>query len=200
MTSFPSSHNLNLLAGLGNPGKEYSKTRHNAGYLFLDSVLAQLVGPEANQTTGFLPKNKWHGEVAQPTASVLLLKPTTFMNRSGESVQAVMAFHKIPPQSLFVAFDDLDLALGAVKVQFGRGPKGHNGLQSIYDRLGTDQFWHLRIGIDTRVGDRTIPSDKYVLQPFTDQDWPILQQSFRALRDNLTGPELLELGKDAIIA
>lgn len=171
-----------LCVGLGNPGTEYTKTRHNAGYLFLESVAKRA-------EVHFVKKSRWFAEYAEVQAHtklaesrtnqlVMLAKPNTFMNKSGQAVQAISAFYKIQPQFLFVAFDDLDLPLGTSKVQFGVGPKTHNGLQSIYEQIGTDQFWHIRIGIDTRNGDRSMPPSNYVLQAMSDDELTSLHAAF----------------------
>lgn len=175
---------MQLLVGLGNPGSEYTKTRHNAGFLFIEYV-ANMV------SVSFLEKRKFHAQVAQPNSELVLAKPNTFMNKSGYSVQALRAFYRIQTQDIFVAFDDLDLEIGQVKAQYGRGPKTHNGLQSIYQSLGTEQFWHLRIGVDSRAGDRTIPPEKYVLQTLTDSELHILSSGFLALKDNIASRNLI---------
>lgn len=192
-----SAHNSVALIGLGNPGEQYTKTRHNAGFLFVDYI-AEMLGER------LIEKKKFHAEVAQiaigqtkqttpANQNFFLAKPNTYMNKSGLAVQALRAFYKLQPKDIFVAFDDLDMELGTVKAQFGRGPKTHNGIDSIKQQLGTDQFWHLRIGIDTRKGDRTIPSDKYVLQPMSSEEFQLLSQGFMSLKDNLASRGLLAI-------
>jgi peptidyl-tRNA hydrolase, PTH1 family len=212
--SLPLSHFLNktnvALVGLGNNGEQYSKTRHNAGFLFVDYI-ATLFGEK------FLEKKKLQALVAQKSfstqvfdttakdpnvsdygtsnypiqESLYLVKPITFMNQSGMAVQAVRSFYRIQPKNLFVAFDDLDLELGTVKVAFAKGPKTHNGIASIKQQLGTDQFWHIRIGIDSRTGSRTIPAPNYVLQPMSSQEIKTLLGSFVTAKDNLASRNLL---------
>lgn len=202
--SLPITHstaqNAVALIGLGNPGESYAKTRHNAGFLFVEYI-AELLGEN------LLEKKKFHAEVAQVAVgsssfgvqsnaakqNFILAKPTTFMNKSGQAVQALRAFYKMQPKDIFVAFDDLDMELGTVKAQFGKGPKTHNGIDSIKKLLGTDQFWHLRIGIDTRKGDRKIPSEKYVLQPMDFDELRLLSQGFLSLKDNLSSRGLLAI-------
>jgi len=192
-----STQNSVALIGLGNPGSSYTNTRHNAGFLFVDYI-ADLLGERLTE------KKKFHADVAQVVISqanqanqasqnFYIAKPNTYMNKSGLAVQALRAFYKLQPKDIFVAFDDLDMELGTVKAQFGRGPKTHNGIDSIKQQLGTDQFWHLRIGIDTRNGDRTIPSDKYVLQPMNSGELQSLSRGFMSLKDNLSSRGLLAI-------
>jgi peptidyl-tRNA hydrolase, PTH1 family len=183
-----SAQNSVALIGLGNPGDSYTNTRHNAGFLFIDYIADML-------RERLMEKKKFHADVAQISSNpnLYLVKPNTYMNKSGLAVQAMRAFYKLQPKDIFVAFDDLDMELGTVKAQFGRGPKTHNGIDSIKQQLGTDQFWHLRIGIDTRKGDRTIPSDKYVLQPMNSEELQLLSRGFMSLKDNLSSRGLLAI-------
>ena len=130
---------IRLIVGLGNVGSEYEDTRHNAGFWFADTV-ARGLGAAFHREKGF------HGEVAK-AGSVFLLKPSTYMNRSGQAVAALAGFYKIAPDEIMVAHDELDLAPGAVKIKQGGGHAGHNGLRDIQARLGNTDFWRLRIGI-----------------------------------------------------
>ncbi len=138
----PSSPIL-LLVGLGNPGADYEKTRHNAGFWFAEDVAHEIGGSLA-------PEKKFSGWVARGTgdfANVRVLLPQTFMNLSGTAVAAVAKFYDIAPESVLVAHDELDLAAGEVKLKFGGGHAGHNGLRDIHAKLGTPNYWRLRIGI-----------------------------------------------------
>lgn len=128
-----------LIVGLGNPGPEYEATRHNAGFWLLDQLASMLKAPL--QTEG-----KFFGRLAK-TADLLLLQPTTFMNRSGQSVGAVARFYKIEPEEILVVHDDLDLLPGEIRLKQGGGNGGHNGLKDIQAQLGTPNFWRLRLGI-----------------------------------------------------
>ncbi len=139
----PISNSIRLLVGLGNPGNEYAGTRHNAGYDFLD-VIACHAGIFFREETKFL------GLVAKlPTESgdIWLLKPTTYMNLSGSSVQAMRAYFKLAPEQILVAHDELDLVPGTMKIKQGGGNAGHNGLKDISEKLSTPNFWRLRFGI-----------------------------------------------------
>lgn len=132
---------MKLAAGLGNPGRKYAGTRHNAGYWWAERV--------ARETgAAFRPEARFHGEVAKPAGSELwLLKPDTYMNHSGRAVAALAAYFRIEPADILVVYDELDLAPGSVKLKFGGGFSGHNGLKDVASALGTPEFWRLRIGI-----------------------------------------------------
>lgn len=134
---------IKLLVGLGNPGAEYERTRHNAGFWWVDEVArqagAQLVAEKAFY--GLLAKTSVHGHM------VWLLKPTTFMNRSGQAVAALARFYKIEPEEILVVHDELDLLPGHTKLKLGGSHAGHNGLKDIQAQLGSSQFWRLRLGV-----------------------------------------------------
>jgi peptidyl-tRNA hydrolase, PTH1 family len=133
---------IRMIVGLGNPGAEYAGTRHNAGYWLVDQLAAGHGGL-------FRPERKFAAELAATRiqgADVLLLKPQTFMNRSGEAVQAASAYLKIPVGQILVVHDDLDLQPGDARLKLGGGHGGHNGLRSVVAHLGQD-FWRLRLGI-----------------------------------------------------
>jgi PTH1 family peptidyl-tRNA hydrolase len=134
---------IRLIVGLGNIGAEYEATRHNAGYWLVDAV-ARRAGAR------FSSERKFHGDVARLRLGghdVWLLKPTTYMNRSGQAVVAVALYYKILPTQILVVHDELDLPPGAVKLKRGGGTAGHNGLKDTQARLTTADFWRLRIGI-----------------------------------------------------
>ena len=136
------SGGIALIVGLGNPGKEYEATRHNAGFWFVDALARQ-------QQISFKTEKKFHGHLArfnQAGQEVWLLKPDTFMNLSGQAVQAVCQFYKIPLDRILVAHDELDLEPGVARLKKGGGHGGHNGLRDIMSRMGKD-FYRLRIGI-----------------------------------------------------
>lgn len=134
---------IRLIVGLGNPGREYEDTRHNAGFWFIDAL--------ARRGGAMLEKqSRFSGEVAKLTLagqSVWLLKPTTFMNRSGQATAALANFYRIVPTSVLVVHDELDLLPGVVRLKRGGGHAGHNGLKDIQARLGSSDFWRMRLGI-----------------------------------------------------
>jgi peptidyl-tRNA hydrolase, PTH1 family len=129
---------LRLIVGLGNPGREYALTRHNAGAWFVARVATELA-------VDFKAEAKFHALVAGSEPRLAL--PQTFMNRSGLSVAALVRFFRIAPAEILVAHDELDLKPGSVKLKHGGGFAGHNGLKDIAGELGTGEFWRLRIGI-----------------------------------------------------
>ncbi|WP_126453110.1 aminoacyl-tRNA hydrolase [Sulfuriflexus mobilis] len=134
---------ITLIVGLGNPGTEYEATRHNAGFWFIDE-LARQAGVELRKDTkfhGLVGKADLHGN------TVWLLKPDTFMNRSGQSVSALASYYKIPVEEILVAHDELDFDPGVVKLKRGGGHAGHNGLRDIISAMGSKEFLRLRIGI-----------------------------------------------------
>ena len=134
---------IRLIVGLGNPGDKYTGTRHNAGFWFVDELARRHGGSLRPETR--IRSEATRLEVAGET--VYVLKPLTFMNRSGQAIGAVAAFYKIPPESVLVAHDELDLPPGAVKVKRGGGHGGHNGLRDTIRALGSREFYRLRLGI-----------------------------------------------------
>ncbi|MCP5159047.1 MAG: aminoacyl-tRNA hydrolase [Gammaproteobacteria bacterium] len=131
------------MVGLGNPGVEYARTRHNAGFWLVDALARQYGGY-------FRPETRYHGEtcrVALAGQELWLLKPMTYMNRSGLAVAALARFHKIPLPAILVAHDDLDLPPGTVRLKRGGGHGGHNGLRDLIAHLGDNGFARLRLGI-----------------------------------------------------
>jgi len=132
-----------LIVGLGNPGQKYERTRHNAGFWFLDAL-------DRKQSLGLKPNRKLHGEAAKTPfagADCVFLRPDTFMNESGQSVRAAADYFDVVPERIVIAYDDLDLPPGAVKLKQGGGHGGHNGLRSTFSHLGSQEFWRIRIGI-----------------------------------------------------
>jgi len=134
---------IRLIVGLGNTGAEYESTRHNAGFWYTDAI-ARRAGVR------FSTERKFHGDVARARIGgneLWLLKPNTYVNRSGQAVVALALYYKILPAQIMVAHDELDLLPGVVKLKLGGGTAGHNGLKDTQSRLLTPEFWRLRIGI-----------------------------------------------------
>src|SRR5215210_2521107 len=153
-----------LVAGLGNPGCEYERTRHNAGWLVLHELARRHGGSWKSKFSGSL------GEVRVVDARLALLKPETYMNDSGRSVGSAARFYKVEPEQLLVVHDDVDLEHGRVQVRRGGGLAGHNGLKSLAQELGSQEFQRLRIGVGRPGrGDRRPVAD-WVLSPFAPQD------------------------------
>ena len=147
---------IRLIVGLGNPGEKYERTRHNAGYWWVDAI-AQAKRATWKRETKF---SGWTTRV-EAGREFLLLKPSTYMNESGRSVSALMRFFKIEPGEMLVVHDELDLAPGVVKLKRGGGTGGHNGLTDIAESIDSKDFWRLRIGIG-HPGDKDLVAD-YVL-------------------------------------
>jgi PTH1 family peptidyl-tRNA hydrolase len=150
---------IRLVAGLGNPGREYSNTRHNAGFWFADELAARLAAT-------FGAESKFAGDVAK-VGELRLVKPSTYMNLSGRSVGALARFFAVAPGEILVVHDELDLRPGEAKMKFGGGHAGHNGLRDIQAQLGSADFWRLRIGIghprDSELTQQEVVD--YVLKP-----------------------------------
>jgi PTH1 family peptidyl-tRNA hydrolase len=166
-----SSHEplFRLIAGLGNPGGEYEETRHNAGFMILDR-LAQRAGAT------FRSESKWNAAVAS-AGGVVLCKPQSFMNLSGEPISALAHFYKIEPAQILAIFDDAALPLGRIRIRPGGSSGGHNGMQSILDRVG--DIPRLRVGIGAADGR---PMVQHVLGKFLPEERPILAETIdRAL-------------------
>ncbi|HEY9099913.1 MAG TPA: aminoacyl-tRNA hydrolase [Thiobacillus sp.] len=145
-----------LIVGLGNPGRDYEETRHNAGFWFC-ARLAQTWG------ASLAMESRFHGIVGRNPKSIWMLLPQTFMNRSGQAVGALARFHRIEPAEILVVHDELDIPPGQLRLKFGGGMGGHNGLKDITSHLGTQDYWRLRIGIG-HPGDRNEVVN-YVLKP-----------------------------------
>ncbi len=157
-----------LIIGLGNPGIKYELTRHNAGFLAVDDY--------ADQQNCALNNEKWNGLYTSERINgqrVILLKPKTFMNKSGESAACFADFYQIPLKNILVIYDDLDLPKGKIKVTAKGGSGGHNGIRSLIQRLGSSDFSRLKIGIGRPERDeqgRGVPVDRYVLGNLSDEE------------------------------
>lgn len=172
----PENDRIALIVGLGNPGPEYERTRHNVGAWWLQSIA------EKHQVK-FKLESKFKGQVGQIQIGgqgCYLLVPTTFMNQSGHSVQPLTQFYKIPYQSVLVAHDDLDLPVGTIRLKQGGGEGGHNGLRSIANQLGTKDFVRLRIGIG-HPGHRDRVLDYVLNKPRLDEEIEIRRGLDRAV-------------------
>jgi peptidyl-tRNA hydrolase, PTH1 family len=149
---------IKLIVGLGNPGAEHEDNRHNVGFWFVDRLCAQL-------RVDLRHERKFHGQTArsvvQPGRELWLLKPSTYMNRSGLAVVALSLYYKILPSEILVVYDELDLLPGVARLKQAGGAGGHNGIKDIMAHLTTADFWRLRIGIG-HPGDKDLVSD-YVL-------------------------------------
>ena len=156
---------LRLIVGLGNPGREYRDTRHNVGFMLVDRLAAR-----ARAT--FRPEKRWHAEVAQ-AGGLLLCKPLTYMNLSGQAVRPLSLFYKLDPAQLLVVLDDMALPLGKLRLKPEGSAGGHNGLKSLIEHFGTPALPRLRIGIGAAEGEAT----GHVLGRFALEEKAALEQS-----------------------
>lgn len=165
---------MKLIVGLGNPGEKYKNTRHNAGFLALDFIL--------NDGDGFMaakPSHEFKSEMFTWMGNgdkVIFLKPQTFMNDSGQALKIICNFYKMDlAKDLLIIHDDVDLPLGEIRFTESSSSAGHNGVQSIVDELGTQNFHRIRIGVETRASREELPTEAFVLQNFSDDELQKLQ-------------------------
>lgn len=170
-----------LVVGLGNFEKRYENTRHNVGFMVVEEI-GKIIGDKE-----WRMEQKFKSQVLE-VGNVLLLKPQTYMNRSGEAVVAALGYYRLDSKQLIVIHDDLDIALGEIKTAWARGPKAHNGILSVEASLKTDQFWRVRVGVETRTAQERIvrPAETYVLEQM-DQDTkrglePAIRRAANAVR------------------
>lgn len=179
-----SSPQIKIIIALGNIGKEYEKTRHNAGFLMIDFLQESLNFPD------FKLEKKFKAEISERQIGdqkVILAKPQTFMNNSGQSVQALTNFYKIPTEEIIVIHDELDLKLSSFKISQNKNASGHNGILSIFNHLGTKNFTRIRIGIDNRTENqrKNISGSDYVLGKFKENELEILEKVFAEILEKL---------------
>jgi PTH1 family peptidyl-tRNA hydrolase len=170
-----SGNPLKLIVGLGNPGPEHLMTRHNAGFWFVDALAARLGG-------SFRSHAKFQGEICRVQlcgADVTLLKPMTFMNRSGLAIRAATDYNKVLPAETLVVHDELDLSIGDVRFKLGGGHGGHNGLRDTITHIGPD-FWRLRVGVG-HPGDKSQVIDYVLRRAGKDEENVLLDSITRAL-------------------
>ncbi|MDD5275236.1 MAG: aminoacyl-tRNA hydrolase [Methylovulum sp.] len=164
---------IKLIVGLGNPGRQYEKTRHNAGFLFLDELVCDFGG-------AWCVESRFQGLLAEcrvaAGVSVVLLKPETFMNRSGQSVGKVVRYYKLLPEEILVVHDELDFEVGVVRLKKDGGHAGHNGLRDIIAHLGVKDFYRLRFGIGRPGAGKSVAD--YVLSPPSKVEAELLRRSF----------------------
>lgn len=168
---------MKLIVGLGNPGPDYAKTRHNFGFMVLDAIANML-------ETTFCDMSRWKATTAEINVDgekVILIKPLTYMNLSGQSVGLFASYYKVEPKDVWILADELDLPLGTVRVRDEGSSAGHNGLKSIAEALGTEQYWRFRLGIGpSGVEESTVHQQPegaaFVLQSFTEKEQPVVDK------------------------
>jgi PTH1 family peptidyl-tRNA hydrolase len=172
-----------LITGLGNPSKKYARTRHNAGFMFVDYFRDQ----NCENFSDWEENKKLKSEISIgkfDSNKIILLKPQTFMNLSGQAVSTARKYYKIKLGDTFIVQDEIDLPLGTYKFSANRSSAGHKGVQSIINALGTKNFTRLRIGVDNRTS-KKIPTEKYVLGKFADTELVVLRKIFEESAEKL---------------
>jgi len=194
---------MRLVIGLGNPGEKYKNTRHNTGWLVLDQLVKQTqnsklktparlatrsVAGRQNHNSKLKANRKLRAKILKIVVGnkkIILAKPLTFMNKSGEAVSLLAASYKLQAASLIVVHDDLDISLGKYKIQFGKGPREHGGVESVERALGRKDFWRVRVGIENRntrtrehenTRTKRISGERYVLQEFSKDEKKIIDK------------------------
>lgn len=163
-----------LVAGLGNPGEDYEDTRHNAGFMVID-ILSNRFSISLRQRTADYAL----GRGSLEDCSAVLLKPLTFMNRSGRSVRDVISRYE-GIENILIVHDDLDLEAGVVRIRKSGSSGGHNGVQSVIDSLGSQDFIRVKVGIGRPERE---PAERYVLRRFTRQEWPVMEEALERAAD-----------------
>jgi PTH1 family peptidyl-tRNA hydrolase len=165
-----------LVVGLGNPGKAYSRSKHNLGFMVVDEV-ATRIGATLDKK-GFAAL---YGEAVQEQKKLLLLKPQTYMNRSGQSVSQAAEFFKVTAQDIIVVYDEMDLQLGSLRIKLGGGSAGHKGIESIINHLGDDNFVRVRVGIGKPV--QKLDAVSHVLSSFKKGEKNIINEMINRAAD-----------------
>lgn len=162
---------MKLVVGLGNPGERYTCTRHNVGFVVAESLALKLGCPSWRLV------DKFGAEITQ-VGETYLVKPQTFMNKSGEAVAKIARFYKVVPESIYVVHDDLDIVLGEYKVQLGKGPQLHYGVESVERELGSKMFWRVRVGVENREvkGNSGVSGEQYSLADFLPMEKLVFNQ------------------------
>lgn len=158
---------MKLIIGLGNPGAKYEKSRHNVGHMVIDALESKF-------------KSKFKNFIVKKT--------NVLMNNSGRAVKGLITNYKLPIASLYIVHDDLDIPLGQFKIQFGKGPKDHRGMQSVEKVLGINDFWRVRVGIENRAKSRgqRVSGEEYVLQEFLPEEKTVIEETIsKAVRELL---------------
>lgn len=170
---------MKLIAGLGNVGNKYTFTRHNTGFMLADSLaLNNELSFRENSRLKCLMTN-----LRNENGDYLIIKPTTFMNLSGEAVRAVMDYYKIPVEDILIVFDDLSLELGKIRFRANGSDGGHNGIKSIIQHLNTQDFARLKIGIGPQPN---LPAEVFVLQNFSNEELEVLKNTLSIAKQGIT--------------
>ena len=161
---------MKVIVGLGNPGKEYENTRHNAGFIVVDNYLGNVSWKEEHKA--LISESRINGE------KVLFVKPLTFMNNSGDSIKEILSYYKLSSDDLLVIQDDIALSLGKWRIKYESSDGGHNGIKSIINNLGTNKFWRLKIGLAKE--NENIDTVSYVLGRLTKKEIDQMNSDFNS--------------------
>jgi peptidyl-tRNA hydrolase, PTH1 family len=179
---------MKIVVGLGNPGKQYEKTRHNAGFTLVDKIRKAYKFPDFSLNKKFSAEMSRDKTELTKDKDIVLFKPQLFMNNSGKPVKAVMDFYKLTPENLVVIHDDIDIEIGKYKISSDSGSAGHNGVWDIIDKIGAQNFKRIRIGVaNEKIRAQIDPSD-FVLQQFSDEELSIIN-------NEVSRNVLFEIGK-----
>lgn len=175
---------MKIIAGLGNPGDKYEKTRHNVGFMCVD-ILKKVFGFDEWKLN-----KKFNAEIAEGTyenEKIVLVKPQTYMNASGEAVQKVVNFYNVPMTDLWIIYDDVDLPLGKIRVRADGAPGSHNGMKSVVELLGSQDFPRIRIGIESRGESASKEQEiaSFVLHPFLKEEKGTAEEAVKNAVDAL---------------
>ena len=162
-----------LIVGLGNPGEKYNQTRHNIGFMVVDHLLNKL---NSVKDSSWETEKKFNSYISRSGKEIIMAKPLSFMNASGEVVAKLMTFYKVPSFGLYVVHDDVDIPLGKIKISIDKNSAGHKGIESIIEKLGSKNFVRIRVGVGK---DEKIPTDRYVLLPFSYREQSKLKQTIK---------------------
>jgi len=176
---------MRLIAGLGNPGERYVLNRHNVGFMFMDELSYQV----CDQEWSF---DRKLNSLIIKKGKTIFAKPQSYMNSSGNSMSNIVRHYKLETPDIWIIHDDLDLKIGEYKIQRGKGPKVHKGILSIEKKLGDNNFWRVRIGIDNRQkkidnGAEKIPGEDYVLKNFSKDEFEIINEVIDKVAGELKG-------------
>ena len=171
---------MKLIIGLGNPDEKFEKTRHNAGFLIVDEIALSSKYQVSNTQSKFNAKIS-NGIINDK--KIILAKPQTFMNNSGQAVKAIVDYYKIDSENIIVIHDDLDIPLGEYKISKNKNSGGHKGVQSIIDHLGTKDFSRARIGI--MIENKKTPTEKFVLEKFSKEEMEVVNGVIEEIKNEI---------------
>ena len=180
---------MKIIVGLGNKGKEYEGTRHNAGFMFVEALSKHKEVSPDDGVIQFHMEKKFEADIAEAkigSEKIIFVKPRTYMNDSGKAVSSIIKFYKAEPSDLIVVMDDVDLPIGRVRIRKEGSSGGHRGLQSIIDSIKYDEFIRIRIGIDNNYKQESnFETAEYVLDRFSKRELPVLQKTIETIVESL---------------